>query len=275
MDRVTRPGSTLLLLVLLLPDGCSDFDRRGGDGRAGLDGRVAEGGHEAGAVERALGDAGTCAAIPGVSYETLAPSNPYSGDPSKQADMNLLTRSWRAASDTKGLVDLSGPTDTKPGPQLYSLFADDRVPTFSAVYQLQDWDWPKNAPGPFIVDPAVTLAGMATTAGEELRTPFSGYDLGGGHTAMVIYAAKGTITLKYTPDDDVAKGYTVHLDGICVEPSLQALYDQGNASKRAQLPVLKSRQPIGRALGTEVRAAVRDTGSLMDPRSRKDWWQGK
>jgi hypothetical protein len=39
--------------------------------------------------------------------------------------------------------------------------------------------------------------------------------------------------------------------------------------------VLKSRQPLGRALGTEVRAAVRDTGSLMDPRSRKDWWQGK
>lgn len=32
---------------------------------------------------------------------------------------------------------------------------------------------------------------------------------------------------------------------------------------------------IGTAIGNELGVAIRDTGSLMDPRSRKDWWQGR
>ncbi len=47
------------------------------------------------------------------------------------------------------------------------------------------------------------------------------------------------------------------------------------AGGRKQLPVLKGRQPLGRALGGEIQAAIRDTGSWMDPRAKKDWWQGK
>ena len=121
----------------------------------------------------------------------------------------------------------------------------------------------------------MTLAGMTTLADEVIRTPFSGYDIGGGHTAMVLYVGKSTITLKYTADDDVVHGYTVHIEGICVDLGLQLIYEQCDVGKRKELPVLKSRQPLGRALGTEVRVAVRDTGSFMDPRSRKDWWQGK
>jgi hypothetical protein len=215
-----------------------------------------------------------CAPIPGVSYGKLATIDPYAGDASKQGDMNLLLRSWKAVAKTKGLVDVGGPADAN-APQLYSLFADDRVPGFPAVYQVEAWDWGCNCPKGYLTDPEVTLAGMAVAPGEVIQTPKSGYDLGGGAAAIVLHAAPGTLTLKYTREDNVVKGYTIHLAGICVEPSLQALYDALSASGRKELPALKSRQPLGRATGTELQASIRDTGSWMDPRVRKDWWQGK
>jgi hypothetical protein len=216
-----------------------------------------------------------CPPIPGMTYGKIDNAKPTSGDLSKHGDINLLLRQRKVVSAQKGLVDISGPTDTKPPPQLFSLFADDRVPLFSTVYQLQSWDWGCNCAGAYITDPEVTLAGMQTKAGEVIQTPMSGYDIGGGRTAVVLYAAQSTITLKYTPDDNVVSGYTVHLSGICVEPGLQALYDQLNAAGRKELPALSGRQPLGRALSTEIQAAIRDTGTWMDPRSRKDWWQGK
>jgi hypothetical protein len=218
--------------------------------------------------------AAACAPIPGASYGKLAPTNPFAGDMSKHGDVNLLLRQRQAVAKTKGLVDVGGPTDAK-APQLYSLFADDRVPQFPAVYKVQAWDWSCNCAKGWIDDPEVTLAGMGTSAGEAIQAPKSGYDIGGGHVAMVLYAAPGTITLKYTREDDVVKGYTIHLSGICPDPGLQALYDQLNAGGRKELPALKGRQPLGRALGAEIQAAIRDTGSWMDPRVRKDWWQGK
>ena len=41
------------------------------------------------------------------------------------------------------------------------------------------------------------------------------------------------------------------------------------------LPVLWPGQPLGRAPGSEIDAAIRDSGAFLDPRSRKDWWQGR
>jgi hypothetical protein len=41
------------------------------------------------------------------------------------------------------------------------------------------------------------------------------------------------------------------------------------------LPALRPGQPIGRAPGSEIDAAIRDSGAFLDPRSRKDWWQGR
>ena len=51
-----------------------------------------------------------------------------------------------------------------------------------------------------------------------------------------------------------------------------ALYEACNAAGRGELPALRPDQPLGRARGTEVYVAIRDTGSWMDPRVRKDWW---
>ena len=219
-------------------------------------------------------EATTCQPIPGSSYDKLAVSQPCGCDPAKHGDMNLLLRSWQPVTLTKGLVSVNGPTDAS-APQLYTLFGDERVPGFPAVYQVQQWDWGCNCPKGYITSPEVTLAGMSTTPGEVIHTPLSGYDIGAGHTAILIHAGGGTLTLKYTAEDNVVSGYTIHLDGVCVEPALKALYDQCHAAGRAELPALKSKQALGRALGAAIRVAVRDTGSWMDPRSKKDWWQGK
>jgi len=217
-----------------------------------------------------------CAPIAGAKYSTLSTVDPSKKPAKVHGDVNLLLRSVRLAGAAKnGLVQINGPTDHAPPPQLFSLFKDDRVPTFVAGYQVGSWDWGCDCQKGYIGSPEVTLSGVQTAPGEQIRTPHSGYDIGGGHTALVLYAAKDTITLKYTREDNVVKGYTIHLSGICVEPSLQALYEQSVKGGRVVLPALSSRQALGRAAGNELRVSIRDTGSWMDPRSKKDWWQGK
>ena len=81
-----------------------------------------------------------------------------------------------------------------------------------------------------------------------------------------------SITLKYTREDNVVSGYTVHVVGLCVEPALRALYAANHAAGRGDLPALAGNQAFGRARSSEVLVSIRDTGSFMDPRSRKDWW---
>jgi hypothetical protein len=60
-----------------------------------------------------------------------------------------------------------------------------------------------------------------------------------------------------------------------VDPNLLALYRQADAAGRASLPALRNGQPLGTASGGQVLVAIRDCGSFLDPRSRKDWWQGR
>jgi hypothetical protein len=67
----------------------------------------------------------------------------------------------------------------------------------------------------------------------------------------------------------------LHLENICVDANLLALYRQLNAAGRSKLPALWPGQPIGRAPGREIEVAIRDSGAFLDPRSRKDWWQGR
>jgi len=169
------------------------------------------------------------------------------------------------------LIEVSGPTDDR-APHLNTLFADDRLPGFTANYRVHDWDWGCNCRGAPITDWDVTLAGFGTSAGEVLELPDSGYDIGGGNDALVLFVDDTSITLKYTREDNVVIGYTIHVDGVCVEPSLRALYEESHAAGRVDLPALRGDQPFGRARGSEVRVAIRDSGSFMDPRVRKDWW---
>lgn len=221
--------------------------------------------------------AATCQPIAGASYGTITPLPPPTDRPAEvHADLNLALRSY--AQNTNAFLGFTnyGPTTDPAAPQLPGLFSNNRTPVFSRGYQIHHWDWGCNCRGPLIDSPGVTLLGMATTAGETIHVPASGYQITAqGHEVLVLYAAANRITLKYTAEDNVIFGYTIHIENVCVEPRLLALYQASNANGRSHLPALHAGDPLGRAMGGEIRVAIRDTGAFMDPRSRNDWWIGR
>ena len=214
-----------------------------------------------------------CDPIPDANYGAISVIPPPTDRPAElHADLNLALRGYEPTSSYLDLVDYDGPTDLG-APQLAGLFADHRIPTFSAAYQVHHWDWALDLRGPVITNPDVTLLGMAMNPGELIHVPASGYTIGSGYEVLVLYAAPQRITLKYTGEDNVVWGYTLHLENICVDPSLLALYQAWNDAGRGQLPALHAGQPFAYARDGEIGVAIRDTGAFMDPRSRKDWWQ--
>jgi hypothetical protein len=210
----------------------------------------------------------------GETYGTLAPIDPALGDVSQQPDVNLAIRGYSRTTAPLTLIDFAGNVDPA-APQLCTLFDNQRTPIFNAAYRVNQWDWNCNCRGGPIAKWAVTLLGMRTTLDELIHLPVAGYDVGGGYGALVLYAEPTRLTLKYTREDNVVAGYTLHLENLCVDANLLALYRQLNAAGRSELPALWPGQPLGRASGTEIDAAIRDTGAFLDPRSRKDWWQGR
>jgi len=218
-----------------------------------------------------------CQPIPGESYTTQTAYPPGPHIPAEMhPDLNLAIQGWVSSSAPRQLVDYAGSHDAN-APQFHGLFAQRRLPTFATAYQVYSWDWAHMRRGPLTAWPPVTALGLRTTPGETLHVPDSGYGIGNGYAVLVLYASDERITLKYTREDNVVSGYTFHVDGVCVEASLLALYQEDNRGERfAQphpLPALRSRQAIGRAIGNKVVIAIRDTGTLMDPRSRLDWWR--
>ncbi len=218
-----------------------------------------------------------CKPIPGVSYSAIPALGPHPTiPPSEHPDLNLAVRGYVVNYYAYlGLVNYSGNADPY-APQLYGLFQDDRVPEFVRGYRVYDWDWDNNRRGEPIKTWDVTLLGMKTTPAELIYLPYRSPEIyAGGYTAMVLYAEETRITLVFTRNDTVAYGYAMHLEDICVDPNLLALYREKHSQGRDYLPALKQKQPFARALGYEIKVAIRDTGSFMDPRSKKDWWQGK
>ena len=119
------------------------------------------------------------------------------------------------------------------------------------------------------------MAELASTPGELIRVPDFGYTIGSGYEVLVLYATPQRITLKYTRNDNVVHGFTLHLEDICVDPDLLALYQATDAAGRDRLPALRPGQPFARAAGAAIGVAIRNSGTFMDPRSRKDWWRGR
>ena len=207
--------------------------------------------------------------------------------PGTHADKNIALRSYTPTIAPLSLVNLGTVSDQPP--QLATLFNPDRLPTFSLAYRANKWSFaaspnPGMPNGP-ITDWPVTVLGMQTTPGEALRVPTSGYSIGGGMEVIVIYATEGTIALKYTREDSAATGYLVHVDNICTDPNLLALYNSLNGGARYvfyptqdhgvdyNLPNLPAGQVFGTARGGEIRVAIVDSGAVMDPRSCNEWWQ--
>jgi hypothetical protein len=218
--------------------------------------------------------AAACDPIAGESYGTLDVNGEPTDRPAEaHADLNLALRSYEVTSAPLVLVTY-GPGEDSRAPQLRYLFSNASFRGFSRAFRVYDWNWSTNSRGSLIDDWPVTLAGLPAAPGETLHVPASGYEIGGGYEVLVLYAAENRITLKYTREDNVVYGYTLHVEGVCVEPNLLALYRNMNAAGRGRLPALRARQAFGRAIGGEVGAAIRDTGAFMDPRSRNDWWIG-
>ena len=211
-------------------------------------------------------------------YVTIPVLPPPTDRPAAQhADLNLALRGAAAVAAPLGLVDFGGEADLD-APQLAGIFADNRTATFSSAWQVYDWNWSCGAAtgcrSNLISSPLVTLLGLRTAPGERLSIPGRGAEIyDGRYKALVLYAEERRLTLKYTREDNVVYGYTVHIENLCVDFNLLAAYRQADSRGRSSLPALRNGQAVGTAAGNEIRVAVRDVGSFMDPRSRKDWWQ--
>jgi hypothetical protein len=189
-------------------------------------------------------------------------------------DINLAVRGYTPTLAFLGLVDLGDTSND--GPQLAGLFSIPHLPSFTDLYQVYDWDWTNQRRGAPIDDPAVSLADLAAVPGEPIRVPDRmgpGTFIGGNYKVLVLYASPDRLTLKYTSEDDMVAGYGLHLENVCVDANLLALYQQLNSAGRHQLPALRAGQAIGRARSDHIGVAVRDTGAFMDPRSHYDWWR--
>jgi hypothetical protein len=210
----------------------------------------------------------------GESYGSIEIPNWEPSPPAEtHPDINLAVRGYTPTVASLKLVDLG---DTDPsGPQLDGLYATPRLPAFKAAYRVYDWDWVNQHRGDPIDDWDVTMLEMAAIPGETIHVP--GRDDGQiapGYKALVLYASPTRLTLKYTSEDTMATGFGLHLENICVDENLLALYTALNNDGRHSLPAVRTGQAIGRASRDRIGVAVRDTGSFMDPRSHYDWWRG-
>ena len=218
-----------------------------------------------------------CGPATGETYGNLTVT-PLTLDPENHPDINLAVRGYVQTTDyVLGLVDISGATD--PGaPQVAGLFPTAHAPGIVSNDQVYGWwDGCNCRIGPISPpdDPDVTLINMAANAGDIVRVPDrTGGDIGAGYKALVLYAAPNRITLKYTSEDSMTQGYGLHIENICVDPTLLALYRQLHGAGRTSLPALTAGQAVGRAMGGSFGVAIRDNGAFLDPRSRKDWWRG-
>ena len=205
------------------------------------------------------------------------------------ADKNFALRGYVVNIDSwlrRELVNYGTDDPTQP-PQFATLFSPNRVPPLVGFYRVHDWNWsPSPAPGsrgaPLTQWPATAL-GLQVSPGETLHVPTSAYDIGQGYEVIVLHADERRVALRYAREDSAgAAGYTVHVEGLCTDPNLLALYNQLNAANGPRyvypngsypLPVLPAGKPIGVARGNEVVVAVVDSGTFMDPRSCNEWWQ--
>lgn len=196
-------------------------------------------------------------------------------------DLNLTQRGYIPVAAQTQLIDLAGPVDAD-APQLAQLFAGTQPIRLTSLYQVADWQWPcgdHGCRGEPLSTPEVTLLGLESKPGTPLYAPARQASIyrdhaGNDYVAVVLYAETGRLTLAYTRDGSVANGYAVHLEQVCVDPSLVQRYVEADHKGRQQLPALQHHQPLGTAAGSEVRVAIRDRGAFLDPRSRKDWWRG-
>lgn len=194
----------------------------------------------------------------------------------QHADYNLNVRAWQAINAPKNLIDYGPVSHTFP-PLLSTLL--EKPTSITSTHQVFNWNWPSDTnqigtQGSLLTKYPVTLIGLQTNAGDIIRLPDTTNQPVNvtGEKAFVIFANQDSITLKYTREDNVVQGYTIHLKGITVNNNLLSLYNSWNSNGRVKMPAVKACQVIGTAQGNELLVAIRDNGDFLDPRSAREWW---
>jgi hypothetical protein len=208
-------------------------------------------------------------------WDAMQPGQSFIAGAARSPDLNMNVRGWYAVEEFLGFVRYPNLPDLAH-PLHLSAVAGSDARSFTAAYQLNDWDWLGcNCAVPRPRSPyPVTMLGLRTTAGQPLHIASRDLPIDPrGFVAMVLYADAGQLALKYTSEDRVDTGYLVHLSHLCVDPNLVALYEQLDAAGRHWLPGVYNDSVVATALEGEVRVSVRDSGAFLDPRSWQDWWQ--
>ena len=216
--------------------------------------------------------------IPPTVYNAIPVMGASTDRPAAEhGDLNLALRGFVETDATLALIDVGGHTDSN-APQMAGIFDPPRLPTFTKAYRVHEWDWGCDDNGcraDPIASPEVTLIEMAVSVGEPISIPTRSPRIyPGEYKVLVLFAEASRITFAYTREDTAAKGYVVHMEGLRVDPALVALYNQMNAQGRSNLPALRNGERLGNATGSTIKVVMRDSGSFMDPRVRKDWWMG-
>ena len=179
------------------------------------------------------------------------------------ADKNLALRGYTPNTDAglrRELVNYGADDPTRP-PQLATLFQPARVPPLSGFYRVHDWNWSPSpepgTPGAPLTTWPVTALGLQVTPGETLHVPASAYDIGQGYEVIVLYADERRVALRYAREDSAgAQGYTVHIDGLCTDPNLLALYAGLDAAAGPRYvyrpPNQRPTLPLARAAGRKT-----------------------
>lgn len=136
---------------------------------------------------------------------------------------------------------------------------------------------------------------VPTEAGTTMiKVPSTGYDIGGGYEAMVVFAAQDRVTIHIGRHEyfvgsgqnncnggTCSGGYWIYVKGICVDKQIQQAYDGVKAAQQSagadknpiQLPMVKPGQILGKATGTSVVVGVRDNGPFITT-SKPIYWEG-
>lgn len=197
----------------------------------------------------------------------------------KDTDINLKERGTPTdvtGREAKNLIDVGGDNDRARGPQLSTLVGNsvNTSPDIKGLFQVNLNDG--KTPIPKDVENGgnfgVTLLELGTNPNDVIRAPKIGYDIGGGYNYTILYASENDITLKGTREDNAVYGYTIHLTDFNINPDILRLYNQNQNAGRNQLLAIPCGYPLGTPKDSKVKVAVADTGTFMDPRVRKDWW---
>lgn len=216
------------------------------------------------------------AAVPQEPYPPAASANSYhliplegpreSRPAADHGDLNLKLRDPQPIQADLNLIDINGSGLDPDAPNLGAIFK----PDFVRAYTVHDWDWGCNCQGKLLQEEHAVLLGIRTTPGTPIFIPPRKQNVyAGKYYATLLYASEDSLTFVYTRAGSVAAGYTIHYLGLRTDPNLLALFRQSQGNK---LPGLTLDTPVGIATA-ELIVAIRDNGSFLDVRSRRDWWK--